>query len=470
MFVPLVPATGFWSTERTISRRALAAAIAGRGAHPRQVFISAADLAPLVAALGVVAGPNVRALSPARVRAALEKEPSALGILRAEDVTLDVRALAIDGVALFGEKRGRNLASWPLLIAEPAGAAASAFDPTTLWTLAAGGDVMLDREVYRIAVLQGRGADYPWAGGTARISGRVCCGAPGRTLVVGRRTGNAGAVRALLRDADVALVNLEGPAPDDHRYHPGGYVFTMDPQLLVGLQSAGIDVVSLANNHIRNAGADGVAGTIRNLDALPIGHAGAGGNATAARRPAWLAAAGQHIAVLAYNGIDQSRNATRTTAGAAPLVLATVRADIRAARRAGADIVIVVPHWGREYTDMVTADQRRIAVALVASGADVVLGSHSHWAGPLELVDGRLVVYSLGDLVFDLRHDARTQQGVIAELTFVGTRLAQVDLHPTLIVDRSQPNLLEPAGGGDALLRAIAAGSAWLGHAPVALP
>jgi poly-gamma-glutamate capsule biosynthesis protein CapA/YwtB (metallophosphatase superfamily) len=125
-----------------------------------------------------------------------------------------------------------------------------------------------------------------------------------------------------------------------------------------------------------------------------------------------------------------------------------------------------MPHWGREYTETVTADQRRLAAALVAAGADVVLGSHSHWAGPLELVDGRLVVYSLGDLVFDLRHDARTQQGVIAELTFIGTRLAQFDLHPTLIVDRSQPNLLEPAGGGEALLRAIAAGSARLDPAP----
>jgi poly-gamma-glutamate synthesis protein (capsule biosynthesis protein) len=284
--------------------------------------------------------------------------------------------------------------------------------------------------------------------------------------VVGRRTGNAGAVRALLRGADVTLVNLEGPAPDNHSYHPGGYVFTMDPELLAGLHRAGIDVVSLANNHIRNAGATGVTQTIRHLDDLGIAHAGAGHNAVAARRPAWLTAAGQRIAVLAYNGVDPGRNATRTTAGAAPLRLATMRADIRAARRAGADFVIVVPHWGREYTDVVTAEQRRIAASLVAAGADLVLGSHSHWAGPLEMVDGRLVVYSLGDLVFDLQHDARTQQGLIAELTFVGRRLAQVDLHPTLILAASQPNLLDPDGGGDALLRAIRAGSARLGPLP----
>jgi len=466
VLVPLVPVTGYWSTERTISRRALAAAVAGRGAHSRQVLISTADLAPFVAALGVAAGPNVRALPPAKIRAALARAPNALGILRAEDVTPDVRSLAIDGVALFGEKRVRDLAGWPLLVPEPAGASASTFDPASLWTLAAGGDVMLDREPYRLAVLQGRGADYPWDGGTATVTDRVCCGAPGQAIVVGRRTGNRGAVRALLRGADVTLVNLEGPAPDDHAYHPDGYLFTMDPALIAGLEMAGIDVVSLANNHIRNAGAIGVADTIRHLDDLGIANAGAGRNAATARRPAWLTAAGRRIAVLAYNGVDQGRNATSSSAGAAALVLAAMRLDIRAARRAGADVVVVVPHWGREYTDAVTAEQRRIAAGLVAAGADLVLGGHSHWAGPLELVDGHLVVYSLGDLVFDLEHDARSQQGLIAELTFVGRRLAQADLHPTLILEASQPSLLDPDGGGDALLRAIRASSARLGLLP----
>jgi poly-gamma-glutamate synthesis protein (capsule biosynthesis protein) len=463
VLVPLVPVTGFWSTERTITRRALAAAFAGRGARPRQVFVASADLSPLAAVLDVPAGPAVRALTPEKIKAALGTNPGALGFLRPEDVTPDVRALAVDGAALFGAGRERDLAAWPLLIEAEPGAAASIFDPAAAWTLAAGGDVMLDREVYRLSVLRGKGADYPWDGGTAAITARLCCGAPGFPIVSGRRTGHPGAVRTLLRGADVALVNLEGPAPDDHRYHPDGYVFTMDPALLVGLDRAGIDVVSLANNHILNAGAVGVTQTIRHLDAIGIAHAGAGRNVAAARRPAWLTAAGQRVAVLGYNGVAPRRNATSTTAGAAPLEIAPIRADIRAARRAGADVVIVVPHWGREYTDVVTAGQRRLAAALVDAGADVVLGSHSHWAGPLATIDGRLVIYSLGDLVFDLQHDARTQQGLIAELTFVGRRLAQVELHATLILDASQPNLLDRAAGGDALLRAIRSASQRLG-------
>ena len=458
VLVPLVPVTGFWSTERSISRASLAAAIAGAGQRPRTVFVAAPDLAPLGAALGVRPGPNVRAVSPANVPAALAKAPDALGILRAGDVNPAVRALAVGGVRLFGGARVRDLAAWPLLVAEPAGAVPSAFDPAATWTLAAGGDVMLDREVHRLAVLEGRGADYPWDGGTARITARSCCGYPGWEIVSGRRTGHAGAVRALLGGADVALVNLEAPAPDAPTYHPTGYVFTMDPRLLAGVDRAGIDVVSLANNHIGNAGAAGVVQTVRNLDRRGIAHAGAGRNLAEARRPAWLAAGGLRIAVLAYDGAG-GRHATRTSPGAAPLRLDAMRVDIARARRTGADVVIVVPHWGREYTDAVTAEQRRVARGLVAAGADLVLGSHSHWAGPLELVSGRLVVYSLGDLVFDLQHDARTQQGVIAELTFAGRRLAQVELHPTLILAASQPNLLDPAGGGNALLRQIEAAS-----------
>jgi poly-gamma-glutamate synthesis protein (capsule biosynthesis protein) len=255
------------------------------------------------------------------------------------------------------------------------------------------------------------------------------------------------------------MVNLENPAPDDFSHHPSGLVFTMDPGLLVGLAGAGIDAVSLANNHIGNAGGTGVTDTIENVIDVGIRPFGAGRDATAARQPAWLTAKGLSIAMLGYDGVASGADATDGRPGAARLDPAAAEADIRTAREAGADVVVVVPHWGSEYTDDATDEQRRIASRLVEAGADVILGSHSHWAGPLEFVDDHLVVYSVGDLVFDLEHDARTQQGVILDLTFAGPRRAQVELHPTLILDDSQPNLLERDGGGLDLLDAIARAS-----------
>jgi hypothetical protein len=65
------------------------------------------------------------------------------------------------------------------------------------------------------------------------------------------------------------------------------------------------------------------------------------------------------------------------------------------------------------------------------------------------------VAYSLGDLLFDLNYSEATQEGVVADLTYAGKRLVQVDLHPTLMVDHSQVNLLDPAGDGKLVLNRI---------------
>ncbi|MEI7745661.1 MAG: hypothetical protein WCK58_18135, partial [Chloroflexota bacterium] len=230
MLVPMVPVTGFWSTEHSISRTALAAALAGTGASPRRVYAAAEDLPSLAAFLGVTPGANVRALAPADVRAHVAASPSSLGIVRAEDVGPKVQALAVGGVSLFGGSRARSLDAWPLLVPEAATARPSTFNPAVVWTIAAGGDVNLERSVYRKAVLEKRGPGYPWNGGFARVTSRYCCGVPGMTIMrAATVSGTRGAVRTLLRRADIALVNLEGPAPDNHTFHADGFTFTIDP-------------------------------------------------------------------------------------------------------------------------------------------------------------------------------------------------------------------------------------------------
>jgi poly-gamma-glutamate capsule biosynthesis protein CapA/YwtB (metallophosphatase superfamily) len=321
---------------------------------------------------------------------------------------------------------------------------------------------MNDREVYRRTVLMGKGPDFPWKGGTARIVRRSCCSV-GLTTVTAARTGHAGAVAALFRNADLALVNHEGPAPIRFSYHPTGLTFTFDPRLEVGLRHAGVDVVSLANNHIRNAGSAGVLQTIQAVTKAGLVPVGAGRNTKAARRPAWFTVDGVRVAILAYDAINLSAaGATGTRPGAAPLDLPMCRADIAAARKAGADVVIVIPHWGVEYTSKPTALQRRQAAALIAYGADVVLGSHPHWAGAMEAIGKGLVVYSMGDFIFDLARSEQTDEGLIVELTFIGKRVAQIDIHPTIELDRSQPNLLDAADGQVILQRIRAASKDFL--------
>jgi poly-gamma-glutamate synthesis protein (capsule biosynthesis protein) len=463
--VPLVPIVSFWSARRTISRDELAL-IVGSDARmepsqtPMQVAVSKADLDALATLLGV-APVGVKSMTPAEVIAFVKAAPNALGVIRADDVALGVRALAVDGVQLFGVARTRDPATWPLNVTEPG--VTSDFVTAAKWTIAAGGDVMLDKAVYAQSVTRGLGVDYAWNGGTAVIDGRYCCGWGKARLVAGRRTGGAGSLAHLFRQADVGLVNLESPEPHDFTYHSDGYTFTGDPALLAGLKNAGIDVVSLANNHLGNGGPQGITDTIKYLDRLPIDHAGAGANIAQARQPAWLVAGGQQIAVLAYCWIEPTSYwATSRSPGSSGYSIRQVTADIAAAKKAGADLVIVMPHWGMEYTDKLLPEQPADARRMIAAGADLILGSHSHWLGPIQRIGpDRLVFYSLGDLVFDWTHDERTQQSAVADLTFVGTRLVQVDLHPTLIID-GQPNLLEPAGGGAGVLDQVRRTSASL--------
>jgi poly-gamma-glutamate synthesis protein (capsule biosynthesis protein) len=305
--------------------------------------------------------------------------------------------------------------------------------------------------------------DYAWNGGTAALDYRYCCGWGGWNLAAGHRTGGAGSVRQLFEDADLGLVNLESPEPKGFTYHSSGFTFTGDPALLAGLKDAGVDLVSLANNHIGNAGTGGITETIGYLDDLGLAHAGAGATMSAARRPALLTAGGLQVAVLAYCWVDPSGYvATSSTPGSSGYSIGSVLADIAAARKAGAEFVVVMPHWGVEYTDLLTPGQTIDARRMIDAGADLILGSHSHWFGPMaQIGPDHVVFYSLGDLVFDWTHDERTQESAIADLTFVGRSLVQVDLHPVFIID-GQPNLLEPAGGGSSVLGQVRRTSASL--------
>ena len=464
--VPLVPVVSFWSTQRTITRADLALLVSGAGASVRpahaKVVLAAQDAAALAATLGVTIGASVQTASPGDVKAAVRGSASTIGVVRADDVTPDVRALRVGDVSLFGSGRVVDLRAWPLDV--PADSP-STFDPTAAWVVAAGGDVNLERNVYYYAVGKKRGPNYPWAGGYAVIKSHVCCGFEKNLLAVGRRTGGAGAFTTLLKSADLTLVNLEGPAPNNFVYHDDGLSFSFDPALLVGLANAGIDGVSLANNHIRNAGSQGVLDTCVNLDKVGIKHAGAGANPAAASAPAWFNAGHRLVAFLAYDSLQAGNFAAAGTPGAAKFTVARAVADIKAARAAGADFVIVMPHWGAEYSEYVAPQQRRDAAALVAAGADLILGSHSHFTGPIEAIarptgGPAFVAYSLGDLLFDLNYSESTQEGVVTDLTYVGNRLVQVDLHPTLMVDHSQANLLDPAGDGRRVLDRIRVASA----------
>jgi hypothetical protein len=454
--VAFVPVVDFRSTVTDVDEADISAVVAGTDKRWTTIEMVGSDTAGIVAALtahgvaGIGTAKIVRAAGPTALARDLARDSKRIAFLRASQVTPAVRAIGWSGRLLFGVDRVKTATAWKLN-ATLAGDA-KPFDPGATWTMVAGGDILLDRGVYKQVKILGKGVDFPFDGGTARIVSRHCCSSFGWPVPTGKRTGNAGAVRDLLTGADIAVANFENPAPNAPRYHTEGTVFSADPKLISGLKNAGIDVVSIANNHIGDAGDAGILQTVANLDKYGIKHAGAGKNDVAAHRPAIVNVGGIRVAILGYDTIAKYYTAGVNSPGSARLSAPAVKADVAAARAAGADLVVVYPHWGTEYDPTPFPAQQALARSIIDAGADMIIGNHAHWVGAMEIYKGHPIWYALGNFVFDQVWSEPTQEGLLLELSFNGSRLVQARMHPTLILDQAQPNFLDPAGDGRVVL------------------
>jgi hypothetical protein len=455
--VPIVPVTQFRTTRERVGHDDVAAVLAGTSKTYEALELVAADADAILAALGEGRPAKATQLILARDVATLTKDLAAhrkrLAFLRADAVGPAVRALAWGNKGLFGVGRVKAIGDWGLTarleVPDSPAAGAAAFDPAQTWTLVAGGDIMLDRGVAQTLKIKGKGVDFPFDGGTAEITSRCKdCSPMGWDLPRTRRTGNAGAMRTLIKGADLAIANFENPAPDNFRYHTKGTVFSADPKLIKGLATAGIDWVGLANNHIGDAGRVGILQTIANLADDGIASGGAGKDAAAAHKAALLDVGGVKVGILAYDTIAKYYAAGTARAGSAILSAKAVKADVAAARKAGADVVIVFPHWGTEYDPTPFKGQQALARAAITAGADMVIGNHAHWAGAVETYKGKPIWYALGNFVFDQTWSEPTMEGMTLELTFRGAHLVQARMRPHIILDKAQPNFLDPAGDG----------------------
>jgi hypothetical protein len=451
--MPFVPVVRFWSTTETIDRSKLVAALKGQDSGYDRVMIPTGDRAAIEGALGIRIADSVEEGDPAAIIAAVKR--GALGLLRATDVEPSVRALGIDGKELFGNDRVKGLDGWPLT-ADVTTTPDRTWEQRTTWTLVAGGDSFTDRGVYERVVNRGKGMDYPSDGGTARVTGHYCCGpfVAGNEVPNYELTGNKGAFRRIVKGADLAIANHESPIPDDAVFHLHGFTFTSFPRLTEIFVRAGIDWFSLANNHILNAGGDGITDTRKNLDRFGIKYGGAGRNIAQARKISYLNVNGTKVAILAcVEGWGYA--AGPSSAGSVPCKPRYMLPDIREAREK-ADLVIVFPHWLQEYQNRPQEAERKMVATWIEAGADLVIGSGTHVVGSIEQIDNGLVLYSLGNFMFDMNWATYVMESVMPEMTFEGDRLVQVRLHPLLLHDQAQLNLLNPrTDDGKAIMQTI---------------
>jgi poly-gamma-glutamate synthesis protein (capsule biosynthesis protein) len=230
-----------------------------------------------------------------------------------------------------------------------------------------------------------------------------------------------------LRRADVAFANLDSPITQGGVPANKDYVFRAPALAVGGLREAGIDVVSLANNHALDYGLDGLFETLALLGAGGIVHTGAGADVSAARQPALVTAKGLRLAFLAYvNTPDESVSgfsvaATAATPDGAGVAWATPEAvaeDVAEAVRQ-ADAVVVSLHTGFEYREEANDLQVRLAHAAIDAGADLVLGHHPHVLQGIEEYGAGLIAYSLGNFVFDFDAADYAQPGLPSSLSLV---------------------------------------------------
>jgi len=158
------------------------------------------------------------------------------------------------------------------------------------------------------------------------------------------------------------------------------------------------------------------------------------------------------VGILGYDTIAAYYASGPSTPGSARMTKAFLQKDIAAARKAGADIVIVFPHWGVEYHAKPSAGQRNLGHLAIDAGADMVIGNHPHWAEGMEVYKGKPIWYALGNLVFDQTWSEPTMEGITLELTFSGKSLAQVRIRPHLILGKAQPNFTDPMGSGKVVM------------------
>ena len=209
-------------------------------------------------------------------------------------------------------------------------------------------------------------------------------------------------VGALLSRADVTAANLETAVSLHGTPAAKQYTFRGAPWMLRPVHSyAGVDVLTLANNHAVDFGRSALLDTVRAVRAAGMEPIGAAADAWLARRPAIETRGGLRIAFLGYSDVNPPGfSATSTAPGTARADPAEIAADVRAALRR-ADVAVCFFHWGVELHRDPDSRQQELAVACLRAGASLVLGAHPHVFGPIVRPSRHtLVAWTLGNFVF----------------------------------------------------------------------
>lgn len=246
--------------------------------------------------------------------------------------------------------------------------------------------------------------------------------------------------KTLFFDKDVSFANLEGPVSDQpivDDFPERSLIFDMPPETISTIKNLGINGVSLANNHTMNAGASGFSMTQNLLKDNALKYGGYQNDFDGGSIVRYETEVPTSIVAVDY--LSYKNNAKINEA---------ISAEKNLDR-----FVIIFPHWGEEYALAHNSTQENAAKNWIDSGADLIIGSHPHVVQDIGIYKNKLIIYSLGNFVFDQTFSKDTQEGLILTGRITETSL-EVSLNP--VESKSlKPQLAEEKVRGEMLGRIL---------------
>ncbi|WP_405677322.1 CapA family protein [Streptomyces sp. NBC_00868] len=238
-------------------------------------------------------------------------------------------------------------------------------------------------------------------------------------------------VKSVVSGADLALCHMETIYGEEDGPFSGYPAFVSPPSVADALKDTGYDGCSTASNHTLDDGADGLRRTLDRFDKVGLKHAGSARTAAEAATVTTYTAGSAKVAHLAYTYDTNGYPLPQGQPWAVKLMEQDkIVADARAARKAGADVVLVSLHWGTEWQTDPDEKQLSLGKALTASQTggrpdiDMILGTHAHIPQAYEKVNGTWIIYGMGDQVagemfnYSGARDMRGNYGSIGRFTF----------------------------------------------------
>lgn len=243
-------------------------------------------------------------------------------------------------------------------------------------------------------------------------------------------------VKEILASGDITVANFEVPLVKNCPTVVEGMVFCGREEAVAGLMASGVDVVTLANNHISDYGVAGIENTIKVMREKGIDTVGYSLGESGTGEILYKTVSGTKFAFLAFNDIS----------GSIPPILTADKEVIErlvGQARKNADVVVVSMHWGVEYRAVPGSRQTELAHLVADAGADLIIGNHPHWIQSDEQYKNTYIKYAHGNLVFDQMWSEETKKSVIGKYTFEDGKLVSKEFIPTYIKDYGQPEIVK---------------------------